>query len=413
MIIFNKPKFKIIFVLVLAVFITRSGIVVSQYERPTGNSLDLDLKEYNQSSSSTLDFDFESPFYTPRSQNWQWFSDDQNETPQYPLADENQTPSYLSSGETIKLRISIAEIGGATNGQNVKMRLEWATSSDFAQSYFVEEISDCLSTSTWCYADGGGEDNDLLSTTTLSDTEFVATHNESGISSSTYTHLADTSSEWEFTIQNNNTQEGQVYFFRTYYYEASSTGPVLTGTGKSYPSIIPGASQISFSVEGLPAGTTTENVTTNVATTPTGISFNTLPFNISQVAGQRFIVSTNAPKGYQVFVFQRDNLRSSVDNIIFPIEGTNEYPTSWSVSTSSAYGYHTGDDTLSDIGYGSSRFAADNSYAKFEDNPKEISYHPFPIDNFVFDLIFRVQTTEVQPPGDYQSEIVYIIVPVF
>ena len=89
--------------------------------------------------------------YTPKQQNWRWYDDETNETPTTPLAGENVAPSNVSTSNTIKLRVTIAETAdiGATN---VKYRLQYATSTDFASGAYVVETANCSTNSVWCYA---------------------------------------------------------------------------------------------------------------------------------------------------------------------------------------------------------------------------------------------------------------------
>lgn len=350
--------------------------------------------------------------YLPRSQNWRFFADEKNETPAYALADENQTPSYLLPDKTIKLRLTINEIAGV-EGENIKMRIQYATSSDFSENVnFLPEIGDCTSADAWCYGSAAGEDNQLLASTTLSDAEVAATHNQSGISTSSYTHLASTTAEWEFTLYNNSTEEGVVYYFRAY--DNTNNQAVEKNEAYSYPSIIPGAADLSFAVEGLPAGTSTRGVITTVNSSPVSVPFNNLPFGQSQIGAHRFNLSTNAPQGYQLFVFQTQDLMAASGEIILPLGCTNESPCAWDVGENpSGYGYHAGDDALCEGTSG--RFAAEDSYARFETVPREIGCHPLPTsqDSIIFDFIFRIEATEMQSAGQYINEVVYLVMPTF
>jgi len=349
--------------------------------------------------------------FIPKSQNWRWYLDEDKETPGYPLAAENQAPTYLLSGETIKLRMTIKETSGNT-GEDIKMRLQYSTSSDFSTNvYFLPEIWACGATDHWCYGDGVDSDNDPILNLILSDSNATATHNELGTSTTAYDLLANAAAEWEFTIKNNNAATGTTYYFRAY--DNTNDAPVPKNEGESYPSIVPGTASLSFDVAGLPEGVATEGVITNASTTITTVPFGELVFATSTIGAQRLTVSTNAPQGYQILVFGRENLISDTGNIINPILGTNESPVTWSVATSSAYGYHAGDDTLSDIGNGPSRFAPDDTYARFEAIPKEIAYSSIPVINESIDLIFRIEVTELQVPGEYSSEVVYIVMPTY
>jgi uncharacterized caspase-like protein len=97
---------------------------------------------------------------------------------------------------------------------------------------------------------------------------------------------------------------------------------------------------------------------------------------------------------------------------IVPVDATNASPAAWSIpsAASGAYGYHTIDATLSG---GSARFAADNTYAKFETAVKEIAYSSGPVTNETTDMVYKTQITNQQDAGAYDSKVIYIIVPVF
>jgi len=75
---------------------------------------------------------------TLRSQNWRFFHDEERETPQTPAATENVAPNNIARGNALKLRITIRETGGI-NISNLKLRLQYSTSSDFAWAEFVDE----------------------------------------------------------------------------------------------------------------------------------------------------------------------------------------------------------------------------------------------------------------------------------
>ena len=314
----------------------------------------------------------------------------------------------------MKFRITIKETGGI-NISNLKLRLQYSTSSDFSWAEFVDEIS-CPNQRVWCYFDGGGDDNATITQKVLSDSDTEGTHNESGISTSSYTILASSSAEFEFTIFNNGAPTGTTFYFRVY--DNTNQDPVLTnGANYTYPSLVVGESSLSFTVYGLPAGTTTEGVTTDYETSPTFVYFDNLPLNQPKNAAFRFEISTNGEGGYKLFVWQSQNLTSDEGTQIQPASSTNEYPASWSLACpsdfSSCYGYHTGDDSLSDIGLGPARFSPDDSFARFETQMKEIGFNPYPISQDIFDFIFRIEVRNLQSAGSYQTQLTYVIVPTF
>ena len=350
--------------------------------------------------------------FAPKSQNWRWYDDENNETPTQALSPENVAPTNVSTTDAIlKLRLTIKETSVNT-GEDIKMRLQFSTTSDFSTGVnYVKEIGSCIGTSEWCYADGVDADNDPITTQVLSDSDAKATHNESGISETTYDLLANAAAEWEFTIQTSGAATSATYYFRAY--DNTSGSPVPKNTGESYPSIVPGVVPLSFEVSGLPSETETEGITTNFGTSATGISFGDLPIDSSKIGAQRLTVSTKADYGYQVLIYGRQNLLSDRGDIINSVPGTNESPVTWQVATSSSYGYHTGDDTLSNIGDGPDRFAQNDRYAKFETAAKEVAYSPVAVTDESTDLIFRTEVTVLQVPGNYNSEVVYIVVPTF
>ncbi|MEA3398264.1 MAG: fibronectin type III domain-containing protein [Patescibacteria group bacterium] len=356
--------------------------------------------------------------YSPKSQAWQWFYDIEDKTPtSTPAAAATSSPS-IGPGNTLKLRLTIAETGGLI-GENSKMRLQYSTQPDFSSdAYWVGEIGS--STALWTYADGSQDyDNEVISQLILPDSSVVATHNESGISTTTYDHTADTAAEWEFTVFNNKAEDGVVYYFRAYsiYYFSIVNiyeKAVLPNTDESYPSLVVSSAALSMTISGVSDKTSIGEIETDFGTTATSVPFGELnPLSTVKEGAQRFTISTNAENGYQLFVYQRQNLVSESGAGINPISCTNEDPSSWSLSGNSGFGYHTTDVNLSNIGAGPSRFAPDNSYAKLEANIKEIGYSSIPVASDTFDLIYKLEITDLQAAGNYETDIVYILVPTF
>ena len=168
---------------------------------------------------------------------------------------------------------------------------------------------------------------------------------------------------------------------------------------------------LQFSLEGLPVGTTTAGVTTDISTTPTGMAFGSLALDTEYVAAHRITVETNATEGYQLFTFAKNQLSSTVGAQIPSIAATNVLPDSWSTacnaSSTGCFGYHATDPTLSN---GSTRFAPSDTYAGLETSPVEIMYSSIPtIDTH--DIVYRLVINEMQAAGDYEAEIVYLVVP--
>ncbi|MEK7638654.1 MAG: hypothetical protein AAB388_00690 [Patescibacteria group bacterium] len=358
--------------------------------------------------------------YSPATQNWRWFEDETNETPTNALAAENIAPSDVDKGSILKLRVTVEELKNLTQA-NAKFRLQYSTSPDFSTTSELVATSSCVDASVWCYADGAGVDNVLITTSVLSDSEACVAgagngcgvHNESGTASNGFTHSAGRAIENEFTIQYTNVDLnfGQVYYFRLY--DVTNNEPVAANLGESYPSIAVESARLSFTVGGLPTGTSAEGILLDATSTATAIAYSTLLFNSDYETAQRIAINTNATEGYQVLMYARQNLSNIYGDSIPNIFSTNSVPLGWDTAcqatSTGCFGYHTSDGTL--FG-GSARFAPFDSYAAFESTPREIMYSSIPATD-TRDVVFRLKVSELQPAGDYETEIVYIAVPIY
>ncbi len=375
--------------------------------------------------SSSASFSLASGYLYPvdtsplATQNWKWFDDSTNFTPTIALAGENVSPSNVGFDDPLKLRITVKDIGGS-GVTGLKLRLQYATSSDFsAGAIFVAEQGQCNLT-IWCYADGAGVDNTVISDTVLSDPDACSgglgtgcgTYNESGTTTSTFYHSPGKKTEYEFTLKQILGVQSTVYFFRLV--DASTGIPVPLNTGATYPSLMINGASLTFSIGGLTSGTSTEGVTTDIATSPTTISFGTLLLNTPRIAAHRLTVTTNATSGYKIYTYQRQGLLNQSARELPPVNTTNSAPSGWAsacTSTSTGcYGYHSGQDVLEG---GSTRFAADDSYAQFTSSPDEVAFSAGPATNAMTDMVYKIEAKDLQDSGVYESTIVYIATPVF
>jgi hypothetical protein len=360
--------------------------------------------------------------FTPLSQNWRWYDDSENETPSSALAAENTAPINIENQNVIKLRITVAETGGIS-AEGVKFRLQFATSSTFDDGGTnVAENLNCTGGSQWCYADGVDVDGGGIASSTLSDADLClasvgdgcGTHNESGTTTSSFTHQANAATEYEFTIRQSGGLTNTVYFFRLYHTIGSST--VALNVGESRPSLVTGGADLSFSIDGVNSSTATEGITTDITTTAVAIPFGTLALDAEIEAAQRLTVTTNASQGYKVFAYQRQGFLGDTGSQILPITGTNATPSPWgtgcSASAAGCYGYHSGDDVL-DTTPLSDRFAADNTYAQFDGAPYEVAFSAGPVTDEETDIVYKVQARDLQAADSYSTNVVYIVVPVF
>lgn len=359
--------------------------------------------------------------FTPRQQNWRWYDDETSETPTSPLASENVSPSNVGEASIEKLRVSVAEMGGVGE-LNAKFKLQFATSSDFSTgAHDVAEIWSCTGSSVWCYADGAGADNALITTAVLSDPDPCSgsvgdgcgTHNESGTTTSTFTHKKSATTEYEFTIEESGAVANTAYFFRLF--DTTSGEAVPTNTGESYPSLSSSGTTLTFTIGGLASSTSTSGITTTIDTTSTSIPFGTLPISAAQTGAQRLTVTTNAVQGYEIFSYAQQDLVGSSADEIPPVAATNDSPLGWSAActlgSTGCYGYHTSDAVLAG---GSTRFAADDTYARFSTTSlSEVAYSAAAVSNRSTDVVYKVEVHESQAADSYSTSLVYVVVPTF
>ncbi len=402
-------------------FFTRDPIISDFGGKSTSDGFEL-LNAGGQTitgESSSASFSLKSGFFyfdtfTPKSQNWRWYDDEASETPVTALAAENVAPSNVDNRAIAKLRITLKETKSI--GATIKFKLQFSKTSDFS-SGIVDVVSQgaCTTYSRWCYADGGGADNGVITTGVLTDSDSCVasvgdgcgTHNESGTSAATFNQKKDTATEYEFTVEQHDAEFNQTYFFRAF--DTTNNIPVPLNTGEAYPSIGTSGTILTFSVAGLASGTVTEGVTTDVTTTATTVPFETLAIDTEIEAAQRLTVTTNAAKGYKIFVKETDNLKNMYGTAIADVTATNASPDVWAIpgGTYGAYGYHAGDNELSG---GSTRFSTNNTYAQLDTTAREIAFNAVPVTAETNDMIYKIQINKLQQTGDYNTTIQYIIV---
>ncbi|MCK9352278.1 MAG: hypothetical protein M0P76_05845 [Candidatus Pacebacteria bacterium] len=359
--------------------------------------------------------------FRPKTENWQWFDDEGSETPSVSLGNEEVSPSDIAYNNSIKLRVAVKETA-AVAGSNVKFKLQFSEYSDFSKGVVdVVDQGTCTENSLWCFADGAGADNAVISSKKLTGVGACSggvgagcgTHNETPSTPSTFTQTSSATTEYEFTIRHAGARANRTYYFRLL--DTVSGFPVPKDTGKSYPSLATEGAQLSFSVAGLPEGTNTEGTVTTISTSATSLPFGPLPLSENVTAAQRFTLSTNATEGYQIFVRALSDLISDNNDIIEPVTGTNAVPSLWSVGcialASGCFGYHAGDDILSG---GSTRFTIDGNFAKLSNIVhEEIAFSSVPVINESIDIVYQTKVTGIQPPGNYSTALLYTVVPVF
>jgi hypothetical protein len=278
-----------------------------------------------------------------------------------------------------------------------------------------------MASSTWCYADETfAIDNATITTAVISTSNSCSsgvgagcgTHNTSPDFVTGKQQSPGSTAEFAFYLRHAAARAGAVYYFRLY--EVFEDVPVPVKASSTPPSLVTETPSLNLTVSGLPSGTTTAGVVTTASTTPTAITFGSLPINTDVIAAHRLSVETNATEGYRVYAYARQPLLNSYGTSINPITGTNAVPVGWSSGclalASGCVGYHTTDATLS--GVSPTRFAALDSYAGLSTTTSEIVYSPLPVVD-THDMLYRVQVRSTQPAGQYTTEIVYIATPVY
>lgn len=357
--------------------------------------------------------------YGPEIGQWRFYDDETNETPTVPLgAGESSAPAGIDNQDIIKLRATLAEKSGA-DGVDVKFKVQFSEYPDFSNVFDVVATSTCTATSTWCYADGAGVDNEQINTSLLSDADSCVsgagtgcgTHNEgTSTVSATFDHSALTNAEFEFTLKNAGARVNAVYYFRLWNLLDDEVVPASS----TYPSLLAASSSLTFSVDGVSSGTVIgTSVTTDVATASTSIGFGAIPFDTEFEAAHQLTVDTNATEGYQILLYADQDLTNTYGTKIASTTGTNALPVSWSSGCLAlnlgCFGYHTTDATLAG---GSARFGAEDTYAAFTTTPQEIMYSSIPGSD-THDIVYKIQVGQEQEAGDYQKTISYMAIPVF
>jgi hypothetical protein len=355
--------------------------------------------------------------YTPIINNWRWYDDETNLTPTSSLAAERSAPSSIANEEVLKLRVSVTEVEGAP-GDNIKFNLEYSEYPDFRDGTVLTSTTSCAGNSLWCYADGAGVDSEIIDTTVLTEVDACVsgvgngcgTVNEAEGLISSYDQPAFTTSEHEFTLQQDGARVNAVYYFRL----VDATNGVNLVASSSFPSLSIEGAVLTFAGSGINADTAIEGIVTDATTTATAISFGSLPVDTEIETAQRLTVFTNGTQGYRVFMEFDQELLDSYGNAIASVGATNAAPATWASvctgATTGCFGYHAGDNTLYDS---SLRFALDNTYAGVESGPIEVMASNVPVTFDVSEVVYKTHVGFLQPAGDYTTTVRYIIIPIF
>lgn len=184
---------------------------------------------------------------------------------------------------------------------------------------------------------------------------------------------------------------------------------------------------ITFTVTGVASGATvnTSPTTTIDSTTPTTLTFGTLPIGVSRTLAHDLTVATNATNGYTVTVQQAGDLQSTTGATIDGfIDGTNTVtPSAWQrptglIADTDTYGHWglTSEDT--NIIARSGQFGSDQ-WVSGSTTPIAIMGHNGPADGLTAGqgatrVGYQIQISNLQEAGDdYTTTLRYVATPTF
>jgi hypothetical protein len=356
--------------------------------------------------------------FSPAIGEWRWYQDSATETPVQPRANPDTAPTDIGASSTLALRIVVPETKNV-EGVDTKFALQVSTLADFSSADTLNPIGTCTLADPWCYDTGAVSDNTLITTALLASADSCSSsvgsgcgrHNSAGAYVTGHTHTASAAQEYSFTISPAALRPNIVYYFRLY--DVGRGRPVSLANGASYPSLVSDGANLTFTINGVPSGTTTAGVTTTASTTADGVRFGSIPLGSDVIAAQRLVIDTNATDGYRVYKYARSGLIDGRGNSIANITSTNNAPAGWASACSSSgtgcVGYHTTDGTLSG---GSTRFAPTDAYAALHTTPQEIMYSAQKTVD-THDVVYRASVTALQPAGEYATDVAYIAAPAF
>jgi len=236
--------------------------------------------------------------------------------------------------------------------------------------------------------------------------------------------LDSSDGELSFTIGGlnqaiNPTSTGSYSVVYNWYSDPNGTGdPVEDGDGLVYlnhlvvvTATVP--SYLTFDILPVSDGTVNGASITQSTLSSSAVDFGTYYGADDRIAAHDLSVSTNATDGYIVTVEYDQTMSSSVDQI-YPFTATNDNPLSWSSPSGAGiegyFGYTTSDQSLYTPPY--DRFA-NNKWAAFSALPQEVAYASSPVSNDTTRIGYRLDITNLQAAGQYNTTITYIAVPTF
>lgn len=186
------------------------------------------------------------------------------------------------------------------------------------------------------------------------------------------------------------------------------------------------SSTLTFEIAGLASSTEVNGATTNIDTSGSAVTipFGTLTADTQHIAGQELTVSTNADDGFDVKVFQNQDLTSGVDADIDCFKDGSCVTTAeaWASPTGTldsenTYGHFGLTSEDADLSGGDD--FGNNFWKGFDGTTQvEVMYHTGPADGTAADkgltqVAYAVEISDLQEAGDYTNTLTYICTPTY
>ncbi|MFZ5391911.1 MAG: LamG-like jellyroll fold domain-containing protein [Patescibacteria group bacterium] len=176
----------------------------------------------------------------------------------------------------------------------------------------------------------------------------------------------------------------------------------------SIPSIL------TFSINPVDSGEAVNNNITNQPTlTSDSVNFGVFQAADDRIAAHDLNVSTNAANGY-IVTTQYTGAMTGNAGMMADFIGTNLNPQTWSNPTGlgveSYFGYTTTDFSLSQVP--TDRFAS-NNWAAFSVIPAEVASNNQSVNEEITRIGYRLQITDKQPAGVYNTSVTYICTSIY
>lgn len=204
------------------------------------------------------------PVYQPQSKGWRFYDDAPSLNPGTAYSGENSPPIEIYNQNNLRLRLTLAEIGGLS--QTGRKKLQYST-----DGINFTDLGEIGSGAIWRYCDGGGTDDQLTSQLLISSSTSFGPFVESGTAASTYNHPALSNAEFDFCLQNNNASPNTIYYFRVY--DVASNQPAPAFSGYNFPSLTTSTYNLNLSIS---ASFNLNTINMNDAPGPTTGTFNNL-----------------------------------------------------------------------------------------------------------------------------------------